>query len=84
MPLTTDEMDSTTPEERQLLVGYCELDKQWYKFTNNPNNPDSRKCPDCGANASHRIGFQIMSQRSFNPLAKRLTQAQIKKMSGRG
>lgn len=79
--MTTDEMDSTTAEERRLLVGFCERHQEWYKFTDDPSNPDSRK-HECGNRPSNRIGFQIISQRTFDPSAKKLTKAQLKKMAG--
>lgn len=36
---TTDEIDHTTPEERNKLVGYCETHQEWYKFINDPEEP---------------------------------------------
>ena len=30
---TTDEMDHTTPEERNALVAFCDNDQEWWKFT---------------------------------------------------
>ena len=66
---TTDEMDHTTPEDRGKLVGFCEFCEEWYKFTRNMNpTPEEELCPKCGGKYSHRIGFQLTSQRSFNPL----------------
>lgn len=82
--LTTDEMDKTTPEERRKLVGFCDRDQEWYKFVDDPENPDSRKCPDCGGIPSTRIGFQLTTQRTFDPKAKKMTKAQIKKMMSDG
>lgn len=79
--MTTDEMDKTTAEERKLLVGYCNPCQEWYKFTDDPDNPASRN-HNCGKRPSHRVGFQVTSQRTFNPDAKKLTKAQLKKMSG--
>lgn len=76
---TTDEMDHTTPEDRHALVGYCESDQQWYKFI---DGEGKRVCPDCGGKFSNRVGFQITSQRTFNPAAKKMTKAQLKKMAG--
>jgi len=79
--MTTDEMDSATGEERRLLVGFCERDQEWYNFTDDPSNPTSGY-HSCGNKPSSRIGFQITSQRTFNPAAKKLTKAQLKRMSG--
>lgn len=77
--MTTDEMDSTTAEERKALVGYCEHDQQWYKFI---DGNGKRICPECGGKFSSRIGFQITSQRTFDPSAKKMTKAQLKRMGG--
>lgn len=71
---TTDEMDKTTEAERRALVGFCEKDQEWYKFTE-PN-----RMHECGNMPSNRVGFQITSQRTFNPAAKKMTKAQLKKM----
>lgn len=54
---TTDEIDHTTPEERNKLVGYCETHQEWYKFINDPENPESRNHPGCGAKPSHRTDY---------------------------
>lgn len=62
---TTDEVDHITPEERNALMGFCERDEKWYKFT---REIDTDRCPDCGSTPSNQIGFQILSQRTFNPL----------------
>lgn len=78
--LTTDEIDRTTPEERNKLVGYCETHQEWYKFTNDPENPESRNHPGCGAKPSHRTDYQVISQRTFDPTRKKLTKAQMKKL----
>lgn len=79
--MTTDEMDRITPEERMALVGYCEHDRQWYKFTDSLDKIASRKCPECGGHFSSKTGYQITTQRTFDPTAKRMTKAQLKKMS---
>lgn len=60
---TTDEMDSTTPEERNKLVGECMACGHWTHFT---RTGDIEKCEVCGS--SFRTG-SIISQRTFNPLA---------------
>jgi len=62
---TTEEMDSTTPEERNQLMGFCENEQEWWKFT---RDEDSGFCPVCGGQPSKQIGFQIMSQRTFDPV----------------
>ena len=59
---TTDEMDSTTPEERNALVGYCENHEEWFKFTRGVH---FERCPKCKSKFSHRSGFQLISQRTF-------------------
>ena len=59
---TTDEMDSTTPEERNALVGYCENDEEWFKFTRGVH---FERCPKCKSAFSNRVGFQLISQRTF-------------------
>lgn len=66
---TTDEMDHTTPEERNKLVGFCEHCEEWWNFVKDMT-PTAKEaaCPKCGTTPSHRIGFQITSQRSFNPI----------------
>jgi hypothetical protein len=70
-------MDKTTPDERKALVGFCEKDQQWYRFI---DGEGKRICPECGGRFSTRVGFQITSQRTFNPSAKKMTKAQLKKM----
>lgn len=66
---TTDQMDKTTPEERNKLLGFCDHCKHWYKFT---RGTDKETCPKCGGNHSVKIGFQLISQRSFNPAGKKV------------
>lgn len=58
---TTDEMDKTTPEERNKLVGQCSTCSKWVKFT---RGTDAEVCPDDGG--SLMVG-SIISQRTFNP-----------------
>lgn len=60
-----------------LLVGFCEKDEEWYKFD---SLKDPNTCPKCGGKPSHKNGFQITTQRSFDPAAKKMTKAQAKKM----
>jgi len=67
-------------EERHKVVGYCERCLEWYKFVDDLNNADSRKCPKCQGNPSMKAQFQITTQRSFNPSAKKLSKAAAKKM----
>lgn len=62
MAVTTDEMDQTTPEERNALVGYCEKHEEWFKFIRGVHH---ERCPKCKSKFSHRTGFQIISQRTF-------------------
>lgn len=57
---TTDEMDSTTPEERNALIGQCLSCQDWTKFDYRDGTP---KC-DCGGDID---GRSIQSQRTFNP-----------------
>jgi len=77
MALTTDQMDSTTPADRKALVGYCDIDQQWFAFT---DGEGKRVCPECGTKFSQRKGYQLISQRTFDPTAKKLTKAQLKRM----
>lgn len=67
-------------EERKKLVGYCETCDEWYKLTDDPSNVASRNHPACGGRPSTRIGFQLTTQRTFNPAAKKLSKAKLKKM----
>lgn len=61
---TTDEMDKTTPEERNDLVGYCRECGEIIRFDNRKPQP---KCK-CGG----RIESQsIQSYRTFNGVRKR-------------
>ncbi len=76
-----------TPEERRYrealpptkLMGYCDHCSEWYKFD---SEKGSSNCPTCGGKHSHRIGYQLTTQRSFDPAAKKMTKAALKKMSG--
>lgn len=61
---TTDEMDKTTPEERNALVGYCSNHEEWFKFTRGVH---IERCPKCKGAFSNEVGFQIISQRTFTP-----------------
>lgn len=62
---TTDEMDHTTPEERNALRGYCEEDERWFDFTRGVHK---EHCPICKGPFSQEQGFQITSQRT--PMTK--------------
>ena len=59
---TTDEMDKITPEERNALVGYCEDDERWFHFTRGVHH---ERCPICKRAFTNRVGFQIITQRTF-------------------
>jgi len=76
-----------TNEQKQLapnkLIGFCEHCHEWYRFTDD-GTPGSRSCTTCGGKPSSKIGFQITTQRSFDPKAKKMTKAQLKKMGGLG
>jgi hypothetical protein len=69
--MTTDEDE----HERCKLVGYCNQCETWYNCLS-----EARNCPTCGGRPSHKIGYQLTTQRSFDAKAKRLTKAQLKKM----
>jgi hypothetical protein len=60
---TTDEMDSTTPEERNALVGYCDIHEEWFKFTRGVHH---ERCPKCKSKFSTKHGLQLTSQRTFD------------------
>ena len=62
---TTDEMDSTTPEDRNKLVGHCENHQEWFHFTRGVHH---ERCPKCKTGFSKRIGFQLYSQRTFTDI----------------
>jgi hypothetical protein len=59
---TTDEMDHITPEERNALVGYCENDERWFKFTRGVHH---ERCPICKGKFSSQVGYQLTTQRTF-------------------
>lgn len=62
---TTYDMDSTSPEDRNSLMGYCINDEKWFKFIRGIN---FERCPKCKLPFSNEIGFQITSQRSFSDI----------------
>lgn len=72
--LITSQQQQLPPNKR---MGFCESEQKWYKFD---SETDSSNCPDCGNKASNKIGFQITTQRSFDPAAKKLSKAAQKKM----
>ena len=75
------EADSIELAERRKLVAYCDHCEEWWKFVRNMNpTPEEEVCPTCGGRPSVKNGLQITTQRTFNPKAKKLTKAQIKKM----
>lgn len=68
-------------EEANKLVGYCDHCKEWWKFVRDMSpTAEEEKCPRCGNKPSQIPQYQITTQRSFNPLAKKLTKAQMKRM----
>lgn len=79
MILTNEEQ-----KERRNLVGFCDHCDEWYRFIDDPANPDVRLHSVCGGRPSVQKGFQLTTQRTFDPRAKKLTKAQLKKMGGVG
>jgi hypothetical protein len=73
-------IDTPVTDELRLLVGFCEKDQAWYKIVDDPNNPDSRLHHSCGSRPSTKIGYQVTTQRTFNPKAKKLSKAAQKRM----
>lgn len=65
---TIDEMDKTTAEDRNALVGFCSRCEEWYKFTRGVN---FERCPKHKIGFSTQVGFQIISQRSFGLVKKK-------------
>lgn len=61
---TTDEMDSTTLEDRPLLIGQCPVCSNWTKFNKNTDQP---VCKEDGNKLDTR---SIQSQRSFTVAKK--------------
>lgn len=66
---TTDEMDHTTPEERYKLVAICDSCHQPHYFTGSPDrmNQTAGEVCECGGKSF----YDMRSQRTFNPKAKR-------------
>lgn len=77
-------MNPSEIEERRKLVGFCESCSEYYKFTDDPDDPSVRLCPECGGRPSNKHGQQLTTQRTFNPKAKKLSKAQLKKMGMTG
>ena len=59
-------MDETLPPNK--VVGYCENCDHWTKIN---LYFDDKKCELCGGAFSNRVGYQITTQRTFNPGLKR-------------
>ena len=82
---TISAADSTEQAERRKLVAYCDKCEDWWKFVRDMSpNPGEELCPSCGGKPSARHGYQPTTQRTFNPKAKKLTKAQLKKMGTTG
>lgn len=56
---TTDEMDETTPEERNKLTGMCDTCFEWTMF-------ERGKDPEICACGGHLVGSTVCSQRTYN------------------
>jgi hypothetical protein len=69
---TTDEMDHTTPEERNALVGACGTCGEWTKFDNRKPQP---KC-QCGGDL---LQSSIHTQRTFDIERGKKETAKIRK-----
>lgn len=62
--ISTDQMEIIEQEERRKLVAFCDKDEEWWKF----EIPiDETRCPKCGSLPSKKIGFQVITQRTFRP-----------------
>jgi hypothetical protein len=75
-PPTTDEIDKITAEERVRLVGFCNIDFIWTHFK---RGRDKEVCNQCGGRFSNVQGFQITTERTWNP-DKKVSAADKKKM----
>lgn len=64
-------------EETDKLVGYCEHCDHWTYFD---KEEQSNGCEECGGDFSSRQGYQITTERTFNPAAtrKRITKAETR------
>ena len=61
------------------LVGYCEKDN-WYTYFNTETDPAA--CEKCGGKFTHKVGFQLTTQRTFDSSkmsADQKRQRQLKK-----
>lgn len=54
-------MDEPPPNK---VVGYCEACDYWTEFD---TKTDPWQCERCAGRFSSRIGYQITTQRTFNP-----------------
>jgi hypothetical protein len=66
---TTDKMDHTTPEERYALVAICSSCHQPHYFTGSKDRmlQTTGEVCECGGKSF----YDMRSQRTFNPTAKR-------------
>jgi len=55
------------------LVGYCEGCDHWTKFDSKSMDVlmNGQRCEKCEGRFSTRVGYQITTQRTFNPTLKR-------------
>lgn len=62
-------------EDTDELVGYCERCNHWTHFD---KIDQENGCEECGGNFSSRHGYQITTERTFNPdtIRKRITKAE--------
>jgi len=79
--MTTDQMDSITPEERNSLAGYCEHCEEFVPFTKSSSGipPHSK----CGEPFSAAIGLQPTSKRTFDLIRSKKDLAKWKKKVGK-
>ena len=70
MVLSTDEMDSTTPEQRYALIGKCEVCGEMVKFTYKPKNNQIADYPRCECGGK-LINKSVQSQRTYVPPVKK-------------
>lgn len=71
----TEEVDHTTEEERNDLMGFCETDYEWTRFT---RGTDAEKCGICGGKFSMLHGFQLTSFRTFDPIKAKKESAKLR------
>lgn len=65
---TTDEMDSTTPEERYKLVAICAKCGEPHYFTGSRERSSQTDGEVCKCGSKQFVGGSLISQRTFNPL----------------